>query len=207
MNLYLIRHGEKMSNDKNHDMLELTEKGFQQAELLGERLARQPMDIIYSSSMKRALQTAETINKYLHREIIVRPDLREVHMGISEREGWDSLVRHYPEFMREWYKRDRDLRYPPDGESGEDVWNRASKVIEEIVATDYENVAVVAHGGTIRILICGFLKLSQARRFCLGQPTENCSISIVKYDKAERQYYVHSFNDYAHLGDLTSAKT
>lgn len=204
MNIYLIRHGQKMEDDKNHELLGLTEKGIKQAALLGKRLRKYNIDKIYSSSMKRAIQTAEEINKYIGVEIVVKRELREIHMGACDTEGWAYLEENYPEFIKEFNEHEIDMRYPPDGECGEDVWERTSKVINDIVECDFQNIAVVTHGGVIRAIACGILKLSQTRRFYLGAPPGNCSISILKYDKKANVFYLHSFNDCAHLEDADS---
>lgn len=202
MNIYLIRHGEKIEKDKNHETLGLTEKGFKQADLLGKRLRGYSIDKIYTSNMKRAVQTAEEINRHLGVEIIVKPELREIHMGACDTEGWGYLEQNYPAFIEEYEKHDSDLRYPPDGECGEDVWDRTVRVINEIVESESDNIAVVTHGGVIRAIICGILQLSQARRFYLGAPPKNCSISVIKHDKKKNRFFVHTFNDYAHLEHL-----
>jgi probable phosphoglycerate mutase len=199
MDIYLLRHGEKMNDDKNNNDLELTSQGFLQANLLGKRLQSYNIQRIYVSGMKRAIQTAEEINKYTQTEIVIRPELREIHMGASETKGWSIFEASYPEFWEEFKKHETDIPYPPDGESGSDVWKRASAVLDEIVGSKLENAAVVAHGGTIRILLCGMLGIGMEKRFYLGKPVENCSITLIKYDQKEKKFFLHSFNDCAHL--------
>jgi broad specificity phosphatase PhoE len=202
MNIYLIRHGEKEEDSKNIETLGLTQKGLKQADLLGQRLSRYGIEKIYSSDMVRAIQTSNKINEYLNVEIIIRNELREIDMGECQN-GWDNMQERFPEFMEAFSKHEIDIPYPK-GECGKDVWERSIKVINEIVSTKYENVAVVAHGGTIRALLSGFLGLGQERRFLIGAPFENCSISIVKHDKKSNRFYVHSVNDHAHLENLCS---
>ena len=201
MYIYLIRHGDKYEEYGNRDLLELTEKGYKQAELLGKRLSRYNIEKIYSSKMVRAVQTSETINKYLNVGIAIRTDLREIDMGECEVKGWEYVKENYPYFMEEFLKHKVDIPYPK-GECGRDVWERSIKVIKEITSSDLNNVAVVTHAGVIRVLISGFLGLAQQRRFYIGFPPENCSISIIKYDKSTSEFYVHSVNDYAHLEKL-----
>ena len=55
MNIYFIRHGQKQDNSNNCATMELTKKGFEQANLLGKRLKRYNIEIIYSSDMVRAI--------------------------------------------------------------------------------------------------------------------------------------------------------
>ena len=188
-----------MDIEKNHESLELTEVGFKQADLVGKRLSKYGIEKIYSSNMIRAIQTAEGINKYLGVEIITKSELREIHMGDCDIHGWRYLEENYPSFIEEFKKHKSDLRYPPNGECGDDVWQRAKDVILEITETDYESVAVVTHGGVIRALVCGLLNIDQNRRFYLGNPPENCSMSLIKYNKISKEFFIHSFNDYAHL--------
>lgn len=121
MNIFLIRHGEKMYDDKNHEGLGLTEEGLKQADLLGKRLHKYSIEKIYTSNMKRAIQTAERINKYLGVEIITKPELREIHMGDCEIYGWHYLEENHPLFIEEFSKHKTDLRYPPNGECGDDL--------------------------------------------------------------------------------------
>ena len=201
MYIYLIRHGDKYEEYGNRDLLELTKKGYKQAELLGKRLTKYNIEKIYSSKMVRAVQTSETINKYLNVDIVIRPHLREIDMGECELKGWEHVKETYPDFMEEFLKHKIDIPYPK-GECGEDVWERSIKVINEITSSELNNVAVVTHAGVIRALISGFLGLAQERRFYIGFPPENCSISVIKYDKSTGEFYVHCVNDYAHLEEL-----
>lgn len=199
MNIYLIRHGQKSEDEKNHELLGLNKEGNKQAVLVGKRLGNYDIEKIYTSNMVRAIETAEEINKYTNVEIETVPELRKIRMGACDKEGWTFLEKNYPEFIEEFNKHESDICYPPDGECGEDVWKRAIKVINEIVKSGLDSVVVVTHGGVIRALICGILGLNQSRRFYLGAPPENCSISLLKYDSNKNEFYVHSFNDYAHL--------
>ncbi len=198
MLLYLIRHGEKATKTENVMHIELTPKGFRQADLLGNRLAGEGIQRIYSSDMTRALQTAQTINVRLRVPLEVRAGLREIDMGDCDALGWEQAYARHPEFREAFERHEIDMPYP-NGESGADVWNRAGQVFMEILEAGLERAAVVAHGGTIRCILCGTLGLPQVRRFFLGNPPEHCGISILQYGNGH--YYLQSFNDYTHLGD------
>jgi probable phosphoglycerate mutase len=196
--IYLIRHGEKASKKENVMDIELTPKGFRQAELLGRRLVGSGIERIYASDMARAVQTAVTVNRFLNVPLEIRSFLREIDMGECETLGWEQAYERYPEFKAAFERHEADVPYP-GGESGADVWNRARRTLDEIAQSGLRSAAVVAHGGTIRSILCGALGLPQERRFFLGNPPEHCGISILEYSGG--QYYLHSFNDCAHLGD------
>jgi len=199
MLIYLIRHGEKASKKENVMDIALTEKGFRQAERTGVRLVGEHIERIYSSDMTRAVQTAETINRHLKVKHEVRPELREIDMGDCEALGWDVAYAMHPGFREAFTRHEEDVPYP-NGESGEDVWARARRVMEEITASGLSRVAVVSHGGTIRAILCGALGFPQARRFFLGNPPEHCGISVLQYEGC--QYFLRCFNNFEHLGTV-----
>lgn len=200
MQIYLLRHGQTNLNKGGRYQViidkDLNELGKKQAELLGKRLQKNNIDIIYSSDFKRVIETAKIINKYIETEIIVKEELREIDMGV-----WDTLTIEeryisHESYAKEWDKHLEDLPYP-DGECGEDVCKRAMKVINEIKKHQYENVAIVTSGGTIAILLCNFLGLEQWKRF--NMEINNCSMSIVKFDNMNAKFAVQCINDTAHL--------
>ena len=63
MNIYLIRHGRQNSKLCNVDV-ELSKEGREQAALVGKRLAKYNIDVVYSSQLIRAVETADIINEY-----------------------------------------------------------------------------------------------------------------------------------------------
>ena len=66
MNIYLIRHGRQNSKLCNVDV-ELSPEGREQADLVGKRLQTYHIDVVYSSQLIRAKETADIINKYLNK--------------------------------------------------------------------------------------------------------------------------------------------
>ena len=130
--------------------------------------------------------------------IEIRDELNEIDMGKCDTKGWEYVYFQYPNFKAEFQKHEIDVPYP-QGECGEDVWNRAKKTIYEIINLGVDNAAIVTHGGTIRSIICGVLGIPQEKRFFLGLPLEHCSISLIKHQ--DERFYLHTFNDFAHLGN------
>ncbi|WP_310605242.1 histidine phosphatase family protein [Anaerosporobacter sp.] len=197
MNIYLIRHARQNSKLCNVNV-ELSEVGRKQADLLGSRLVNYQIDALYSSHYYRAKETAEIVNTHLNVSHTIREELREIDFGDLEGNEDSYNYEHYGEFLKERTAMTSDLAFP-SGECGEDVWNRAKNVLDEIICTNYENVAVVAHGGTIRSIVTGLLGMDQANKLQFGLSLENTSITQVVYHKERNRFYIERFNDYAHL--------
>ena len=205
MDIFLIRHAQARNRISDHRGLkydhpdpELSEEGVLQAGSVGERLRSAGVSVIYTSDLRRTRQTAEIINESLKAKVEIREELREINMGKYEKKSWAEIEREDPDYYREWLKHLNDLPYP-DGESGADVARRCEGVISEIINGGRQNAVVVTHGGTLRILLCYFLGIGYEKRFFLGEPIENCSISQVKYDEVKGAFCVHSVNDTGHL--------
>ena len=200
MNIYLLRHGQtnlnKFRKYKSAADKEINELGKKQAELLGKRLEKYNIDIIYSSDLKRAVQTSEIINKYINTDIIIKEELREIDMGQWDTLNMEDRFLSHEEYAKEWYKHQEDLPYP-GGECGTDVCIRANRVIDEIIKSNYENIAVVTSAGTLAALISSFLGLEQCKRF--NMEIENCSISILKYNRDSKMTVIKCINDSGHL--------
>jgi broad specificity phosphatase PhoE len=203
MNIYLLRHGQTNLNKNGKFQSafdkDLNELGKKQAELLGKRMQKYHIDIIYSSDLKRVVETSKILNNYIGTEIIIKEELREINMG-----AWDTLTigERYinnEDYAKEWHKHLADLPYP-EGECGQDVCNRVNKIIADIKKQQCENVAIVTSGGTIAILLCELLGLEQYKRFSLE--IGNCSISIVNYDILNNKQIVKCINDTGHLENL-----
>lgn len=110
----------------------------------------------------------------------------------------ERYIKH-EKYAKEWSKHLEDLPYP-GGECGRDVCERASKVIDEVVGSEYKNIAIVTSGGTIAVLLSKFMGLEQQNRF--NMQIDNCSISIVKYDDNSKKITVKCINDTGHLDDI-----
>lgn len=196
MKLYLIRHGRQCSPLCNVNV-PLGEEGKQQVELLKARMQQYPVDALYSSDLIRAVETAEQINVW-GLERIERPGLQEMDFGYLT--GRADALNHaeYADYFEQKKLGKEDLRIP-GGECGADVFARAFPVIEEIIASGKQNVAVVTHGGVIRALLAGIFMQSQADRFLLADSLEHTSITELYYHEKTKRFTLERLNDYAHL--------
>ena len=197
INLYLIRHGRQDSLLCNVNAA-LSEEGVEQARHLRERLRGYQIDAIYSSDLIRAKQTAQIINEALQLPLEIREDLKEISFGLMEGNTDDYNEEYFAEFKMEQKKLAEDIPYP-GGENGTSVYERAMPVIQEIVQSGKQNIVVVTHGGTIRVLLAALFGKNQAKRFLFGLSLENTGITQLSYQPEIDRFYLERFNDYAHL--------
>jgi Fructose-2,6-bisphosphatase len=197
LNLYFIRHGRQDSRLCNDDS-PLSEAGRMQAALLAERLSAFHFDAIYASTLKRARETGETIASRLDLPLVTDKRLVEIDWGIFVGQSVDRMYVENPDFFRERALRKTDLAFP-GGECGEDVYRRVRPLIDEIEASEAENVLIVAHGGLIRALIPGLLGLPFATKQAFASTLENTSLTVFRRSTKTGLYSLEALNDHAHL--------
>jgi len=198
--LYLVRHGETLWNHamryQGHADIALSDKGFEQARAIAARLAKERMDAVYSSDLKRTFETAAIIAAEHGLPVIARKSLREIHFG-----EWEGLTRaeiaeRYPEISQRWWSNPLDTCIP-SGESLRDVKTRVVAALLEIVAKHPDgNVIVVSHGGSIRAAIGHFTKMDLNEYWRLRQ--DNAALNIIEVFDQDRAMLL-LFNDTSHL--------
>lgn len=151
MRIHLLRHGQFGPDDGHrtdgYSDPDLNDVGTEQARALGARLRRYPsIDTLYTSDLRRTTQTAGIVAQALGVTPRVEPRFREIYRGELEDKTWEMVAEKYPEFYREWTRREIDVPYP-NGESAMDVWKRASAAVDEIVKAHAGDVGIVTHGG------------------------------------------------------------
>jgi len=173
----------------------LNEKGKQQAESLALRLKAEGIQAIYSSPLRRSLDTAQAIARYHQVEINLEPDLNELSLGELEGTLLDDIGKTFEELLIT-NSRGEILPRVPGGESLIDVQQRAWSAVQRLVSQHADGViVVVSHYFTILTIICSVLNLplSQMGRLRVGPG----SISTVTFD--ERAPRLVLFNDTCHL--------
>lgn len=225
MIIYLIRHGRQSSSDCNVDV-GLAPEGEQQARLLGERMRSYPLDVLYSSDLIRAEQTAKIAfadRGELVGNMQIRPGLAEVDFGALTGQPDRVVKKFYQDYYLEQLDRFAEGRiqkgnaldevneyighffvpteeiWYPQGEAGVSVMTRLIPIIHEWIEGGYNSVAVVTHGGVIRILLTALFGGDFARRLMFGTSLENCSITQINFDEEKHGFSLERFNDYAHL--------
>ena len=197
MTIYLIRHGRQSSRLCNVDV-DLSLQGLRQAARVGERLAGKGIQVVYSSALIRAEQTARRANQYWNAEYVTEPDLREIDFGQMEGLSDQEISLRFGTWKQEQQKMEKDLPYP-GGECAGDVIRRVMPVLERIGNYKKDTVAVITHGGVIRSVAAHVLGMEPAKYRLLGKDLENCSITELRFDQSSKRFTLERFNDYAHL--------
>jgi len=203
MELILVRHGNKKKKiDYNPDLRRndppLTDLGRNQAEITGKFLKNYQISKIYASDMLRTEQTASIISENLVKPVEYRKELREIYFGLLETQGWENFAQIAPEIYKKYLTRNEDFYYP-QGENGEATYSRLLPFIKTIMDEQPKSGLIVAHGGLIRVLLCGLLGIPFANRFHLGNPFYNCSITHLYYNPNLQKFQLHLFNSVSHL--------
>ena len=201
MILLLARHGE---TDDNARLIfqgqgggSLNARGRAQAERLAARLAKD-LDVIVSSDLTRAKETAEEVARASGVEIVFDRSIREVDVGSWTGLAYEEVERRFPE---EWAAWRAGLDVPRGG--GETYAGLATRVAGalERIARDHvgKRVLVVSHGAALRSAVCVALGISPSWNAPLAG-MHNTGLSKLRYD-AEKIHLV-TYNDVAHLRDL-----
>lgn len=157
MRIILVRHCQtewnalgKLQGQSNNP---LNEDGKRLAKKLAKALEKIRIDKIYSSDLKRCLETAREIAKKHNAEIGIKPEIREIDLGEMEGVRKEEVKKLNPG----WYERRKEDKYNipfPDGESYADVEKRITPFLEEVLKAEGDStILIVAHEGTNRVII------------------------------------------------------
>ncbi len=162
--LFLIRHGQTESNKQGRYQgsldTDLTETGIRQAKLAKKYLSKVRFSNIYSSPLKRALDTASIISARSGLKIKVRDGIKELNFGNWEGMKFEEINENYRQDYQNWLS-DPYKNPPTGGESFGNLIKRADNEIKSVVAENEEgsNIAVITHGGVILALIVNWLQI------------------------------------------------
>lgn len=181
--LYLIRHGETDYNNalrfQGQTDIPLNQKGIEQAEKAADFFRDIPLQAIYTSTLIRAKTTAEIIAGVKGMDVQETDALREMSFGIWENMNSKDIQKKYAKEWKDFFASPARTTIP-QGESMLDVQKRAYPTVQEILDRYPEgDVAFVAHGGIIRVLMCTMLGLDLNRAWHLH--VGNASITCFYY--------------------------
>ncbi len=137
-----------------------------------------PIELIWSSPLRRALQTAEIIAQRLNVPIATDPRLKELDAGVFQGRLRRDLETLFPEEYARWLAGDLDFVIP-EGESRRQLMTRGAAVLREIAAGPQQHVVVVAHGG---LLTAAFRALQGTEHTLNPFALQNASITRLQIE-------------------------
>ena len=189
-NIYLIRHAESTANNEGIfggiTDFNLSNNGFKQAEDLALKFENINIDGIYSSPLKRAVQTIMPTARLINKQINIVDELREIDFGEWENKLISELRTKYPAQTNyidntEYYK---DINGQEDTY---DVANRMEKAIKQISNNNInKNIIIVSHCAAIKAFLCKIKNI----------PFEYTKKRIEKIDNASVRKLVYNNNTF-----------
>jgi broad specificity phosphatase PhoE len=204
--IHLVRHGETSYNRDGLGLgradVPLTEHGIEQANALALRFGSARIDRVLSSPLARAHSVATRIAAGHGLTAEPLEALTELDVGDTEGLGFAEMRRRFPEFLAEWGSDRGWLAQMPGGESIQDLSGRLDSIASEMLSgTGDEEVVVVSHNFTLRVLVCRILGL-EASKF---RAFEHGLAAVTTLSVRNGRVAVHSMNDRCHLANLSLA--
>lgn len=197
--LFVVRHGETEWNligkRQGHLDSPLTESGVKQARALADDLLGEGIEVIYSSDLGRAVETAAIIGTRLELSVNVDRRLRERHLGLMQGMTKGEFRDRFPEEFAAFESRDPDYALP-GGESVRQRFERCVACCAELAAQHPRGkVLVVTHGGVLSSLFYHALgiPLTEPRRFSLF------NAAINSFSVCGDSWRLETWGDISHL--------
>lgn len=201
----LVRHGKTKWNEEGRYQgkvdVPLSAEGAEQARKVGLALKHLPVKAVYSSPLSRCVETAKEIARHHSLEVVQVEELKEINHGEWEGMLAKEVERKYPELLRLWKEKPAVVKMPGEGgESLQDVYERVTRALKEILSKHSEDelVVVVSHDATNKVAMCHFLGVDLNKFWAFKQA--NCGITVVEYSPKTGRVIVHVANATSHLG-------
>jgi probable phosphoglycerate mutase len=201
--IYMVRHGATQLSAEDRFAgavnVELSDEGKFQAGRLAERLADDSIAAVYCSPLTRTIQTAAILASLRNIPVIDRDGLREINHGHWEGMRRADVESQFPDEYAAW-EEDPFTFAPQGGEAGVNVIARALPVIREIVLDHRgQNVLVVSHKATLRLLISSLLGFD-ARGYRDRLDQSPACLNVLDFKDPVRARLM-LFNDVSHYTD------
>jgi broad specificity phosphatase PhoE len=196
MKLYIVRHGQTEENlngiIQGHKPGKLSALGIEQAKLLALRLKDHKFDAIYSSDLKRAVDTCWQVAQFHDVPVSYTPLLRERSSGIFEGRRREDL------WEAEKLSGLPPVDFTPEaGENFRDLRRRADLFLSKLQALrEQKTILIVSHGGWNRMLLGIAMNKSVEESLTITQ--KNTCVNIIEYDES-LGFTVYLLNCAAHL--------
>jgi alpha-ribazole phosphatase/probable phosphoglycerate mutase len=171
--LYLIRHGRVADGHTDryhgHNDVDLSPEGLRQYERLAAHLQDVPLTAVYSSDLTRTRLGAQMLAAGRDLTPLSCPEFRELCFGIWEGLTLTEIKERYPQELEARFRDLANFRIP-GGESLRDVQARVLPKLRELLRRHPgQSLALVAHAGVNRVILCDALNLPLEHLFRLDQ--------------------------------------
>jgi broad specificity phosphatase PhoE len=199
--IMLARHGETEWNVseifRGRRDVGLSEMGIKQAELLGNYLIDLKVEAIYSSPLKRALDTARYVAKHHRLDVNVVSGLTDFNYGAWEGLTHQEVRSKYRGLYERWLKEPHLVKMP-EGESLGEVRERAKSVVDRVASKHSGTVVLVSHRVVNKVLICSMLGLDNSHFWDIKQDLGG--ITVFEYEGSRYKLIKH--NDTSYLSQI-----
>lgn len=201
-NIYLVRHGATDANLREPPILQgrgldypLSEIGIRQATATRDLLRSRPIRQIFTSPLRRAVETARLIAEPFASDVVPVELLTECSVGRWEGLSWAEIEQREPARCAAFLA-DPDANGYPDGESFGDVAARSLPVFRQCLERCPDGEAVfVSHNIVLRIFVAHLVGLTPSRARVIRQ--DNCGVSVLADDR--QSFKLISSNSTFHL--------
>ncbi|WP_294351190.1 histidine phosphatase family protein [uncultured Clostridium sp.] len=203
--IYLTRHGQTLWNLEKRLQGQgdspLTDKGIKGAKLLGKRLEEIKLDVIYTSPIKRALETAKLIKGERNITLIEEKGLMEINFGDYEGHTEEEMLEiGKGQEISKIFNGEMDV-VPPKGESLRMVYSRVKDTLDEILSREKgKKILIVTHGTTLKTIVSYFREDNEIYHEIMGQAT------LTKVIEKDGKFTFEYINNGDHLSLDTNQK-
>lgn len=170
--LIFIRHAETdlAGTFCGHSDPPVNSRGQIQIHEMVSRLSPEPFDAVYSSDLRRAMETAAPLARTFALPIITSDRLREIHFGDWESLSWTEIERHDATSARRWMEAFPAIT-APNGESFAHFEQRILVEVHHLLSlAENKRIAVVTHGGVMRVVLRNLLGHNEEQAWDLTKP-------------------------------------
>ncbi len=195
----LVRHGETAWNRREvfrgRADVELNERGRTQARAVAASLKERSVAAVYSSPLRRAVETAKAIAQPHNATVQIEEGFIDFDYGRWQGLQHDEVLRRYPRLYRDWIERPHTVRMQ-GGESLKMVRRRAMNALMKVTERHPDQtVVVVSHRVVNKVLLCTALGLGNSHFWRIRQDT--CALNVL--ERSHDQWAVWLLNDTCHL--------
>ena len=198
MEIYIVRHGETLWNKSKRLQgsrnIDLSEVGRNEARERGKQLENVDFDVIYSSPLNRAYETACIIRGERNIPIIKDDRLREINFGINEGMEPHQLKKDKNNSFCKFFDDPGNYVPPENGESFQEVCNRTKEFMKQVIEPQrnkLNRVMIAGHGAMNKGIMCYVLKHG-IDEYWSGGLQKNCGVIMLNLDD----------NGYKQIGEM-----